>query len=92
MVFMKRLAVCLAEDCAYSCGQCWPCVVALQTVGSVEELCGTCATLLCVIVGSAEELCGTCATLLCVIVGFVQELCVTCATLLCVIFVRDVCH
>ena len=28
-----------------SCGQCWPCVVTLQTVGSVEELRETCATL-----------------------------------------------
>jgi hypothetical protein len=32
-----------------SCGQCWPCVVTLQIVGSVEELCETCATFLCVI-------------------------------------------
>ena len=32
-----------------SCGQCWPCVVTRQAVGSVEELCETCGTLLCVI-------------------------------------------
>jgi hypothetical protein len=32
-----------------SCGHCWPCVVTLQNVGSVEELRETCATLLCVI-------------------------------------------